>query len=342
MQTSTAIARSTEHAASTFPSDELWEKLSHFEFDQPGPHPFSIRLAVENAWTGHHTWDVLEEYRKLLYLIATVGNDLIGSPDIDIAWRLHLIYSESYRKNLCMEVLGKFIPHECHDGSEPADVTMKRFQKTLQAYRAAFGEPPATLWQAPMAKGLPLLQRWQVTRALAQETKRIEKSFLTTPENIPAQHQLRWRNIRDFALDKPNATYPFSRRLAEENDWTLAHALLVIREYKRFMYLCATSGYSVTPSLDVDEAWHLHQENTDSYWEEFCKKTLGKLFGHSPGNGSKEDDFKFEAVYERTLHDYTQVFGPPPREVFGTPPRTVWGIANPSINWAERLQEAVA
>ncbi len=168
-------------------------------------------------------------------------------------------------------------------------------------------------------------------RALAQETKRIEKSLPVSVENVPTQHQQRWRNIRRFVLDKPNATYPFSRRLAEENGWTLEHSLLVIREYKRFMFLCATSGYSVTPSLDVDEAWHLHQENTDSYWEEFCKQTLGKPFGHSPGNGSKEDDFKFEAVYERTLHDYTQIFG--------TPPREVWGVANPKIDWAERLKD---
>ena len=64
--------------------------------------------------------------------------------------------------------------------------------------------------------------------------------------------------IEAFGLDVPGAPDPFSRRLARENGWPTAYAERVVREYRRFVVLAVSAGHAVTPSEQVDQAWHLH------------------------------------------------------------------------------------
>ena len=80
-----------------------------------------------------------------------------------------------------------------------------------------------------------------------------------------------WQQISDYQIDAPDAEYPFSARLAQENDWSLQFADLVIAEYKRFIYLSCITKQALTPSREVDEAWHLHLTYTKDYWDRFCK-----------------------------------------------------------------------
>lgn len=58
----------------------------------------------------------------------------------------------------------------------------------------------------------------------------------------------------------------FVGRLARDNGWKPGYAERVYREYLRFVFLAATAGHPVTPSVDVDEVWHLHLCYTRSYW----------------------------------------------------------------------------
>ena len=67
-----------------------------------------------------------------------------------------------------------------------------------------------------------------------------------------------WARITKFALDDPRSELPFSQRLARENGWSRHFAIRVIGEYKRFCYLARRAGHGVTPSDEVDQAWHLH------------------------------------------------------------------------------------
>src|SRR5262245_45788335 len=106
------------HASVRLESDPLWSKVKAFPLDQKGPYPFSKRLAKENDWPYDYTLTVLEEYRKLMYLLATTGEDLVAAPDVEDAWRLHLIYTGSYFRGLCEGTLGKRIEHDCDDGSQ--------------------------------------------------------------------------------------------------------------------------------------------------------------------------------------------------------------------------------
>ena len=81
-----------------------------------------------------------------------------------------------------------------------------------------------------------------------------------------------WEDLSNFSLDNPEADFSFSQRLARENGWNLAHSLRVIEEYKKFIYMSVVTGKSLTPSDEVDQAWHLHLIYSYSYWVEMCEK----------------------------------------------------------------------
>lgn len=126
-----------------------------------------------------------------------------------------------------------------------------------------------------------------------------------------------WDKIEAFAIDDPGASLPFSARLARENGWTLRHAHRVIAEYKRFVFLMATSATPVCPSEGVDEAWHLHLCYTRSYWEGLCRGVVGRPIHHEPTQGGGEQLAHHQAMYERTLAAYRAAFN---RE----PPADIW------------------
>ena len=97
-------------------------------------------------------------------------------------------------------------------------------------------------------------------------------------------------------------------RLAKECGWSKGFALAVFQEYKRFIFMAAFSGHSVTPSYEIDQAWHIHLIYTRSYWKEMCEGILGKNIHHNPGNGEKGDDSNFKEAYRRTKETYKELY----------------------------------
>ena len=67
-----------------------------------------------------------------------------------------------------------------------------------------------------------------------------------------------YQAIEAFDIDGGPAEYSFHQRLAHEQKWSPAFAEKVIGEYKKFVYLAMVAGHPVTPSEQVDQAWHLH------------------------------------------------------------------------------------
>jgi len=126
-----------------------------------------------------------------------------------------------------------------------------------------------------------------------------------------------WERLERFSLDDSEAVFPFSARLARENDWSLEYSQRVIMEYKRFIFLGLTAGHPVTPSVAVDQVWHLHLSYTRSYWDEMCGQLLGKPFHHGPTKGGGKEGEKFNDWYNRTLQSYQQTFGQ-------APPADIW------------------
>ncbi|MEM9631187.1 MAG: hypothetical protein AAGA50_07665 [Pseudomonadota bacterium] len=153
-----------------------------------------------------------------------------------------------------------------------------------------------------------------------------------------------WNRICSAHPDTLEADFPFSARLARENGWTHDFALQVIEEYLRFAYLSQISPSVVTPSEDVDQAWHLHLTFTKHYWVPF-REALGGALHHMPTTGGAGQAAFFRDAYDKTLALYVQEFGTPPEDVwpsadirFSKGPRYrrvnangVWVIPKPKI-----------
>ncbi|TCW80970.1 TIGR04222 domain-containing membrane protein [Burkholderia sp. SRS-46] len=123
--------------------------------------------------------------------------------------------------------------------------------------------------------------------------------------------------LQAYAPDAPDAPQPHSRRLADAQGWTHAHALAVIDEYKRFAFLAQAAGHPVTPSHAVDAAWHLHLQYTREYWDVFCAGVLRAPLHHMPGTGASDEAAIYAEYYRRTLDSYRRLFG-------SEPPETIW------------------
>ncbi len=131
-----------------------------------------------------------------------------------------------------------------------------------------------------------------------------------------------YRRIAEFEVDEPAAVFTFTDKLAKENEWSHNFAMRVVDEYKKFVFLAITASHPVSPSDQVDQAWHLHLTYTRSYWNEFCPKVLGRPLHHGPSQGGVAEQKKFVQWYEQTLKSYRYFFGhEPPSDIWPDPKR---------------------
>lgn len=132
----------------------------------------------------------------------------------------------------------------------------------------------------------------------------------------PEQEQRLWQPILEHPLDKPGSSLNFTRRLARDNVWSHEFSLKVTEEYKRFVFLAMVCQHPVTPSDQVDQAWHLHLLYSRDYWEVF-HKILPHELHHGPTKGGIHEGEKFAEWYSKTLHSYWKWFGVhPPADVW--------------------------
>ena len=105
-------------------------------------------------------------------------------------------------------------------------------------------------------------------------------------------------------LTPPGVTLSFESRLARENGWDLAQAIAVVNEYRKFLFLMLEAGHPVTPSDQVDQAWHLHLVYTNSYWNDLCGRIAGRPLHHGPTAGGSDEKVKFSDWYEKTKSQF--------------------------------------
>lgn len=156
-----------------------------------------------------------------------------------------------------------------------------------------------------------------------------------TTNDIDCHEDPRWIAIRDFPLDDQDAGLSFSRRLARENGWPRGFTGRVIDEYRRFCYIAVRTKKPVTPSEEVDQAWHLHLLYSRSYWEDFCPNILKTPFHHGPTRGGAKEGAKFHGWYSETLKSYEAIFGE-------TPPPDIWPAAKDRFRHAAAFRRVNA
>ena len=133
------------------------------------------------------------------------------------------------------------------------------------------------------------------------------------------ENQNLWLKVARFPLNDPNATYPFSAKLAANQGWSEDKTWRVIAEYKKFMFLCMTAPNGASPSPEVDECWHLHLTFTANY-AAFCAETSSKFIHHNPSKGGTTEHHRHIDWYEETLKNYVQTFQQiPPSDIWTMP-----------------------
>lgn len=128
---------------------------------------FEGRLAAENGWSEPFAARVGVEYRRFLALIAIGDEQLTPSDAVDQAWHLHLAYTRDYWHHLCRDIVGRDIHHEpTSGGSDQRERYRDRYARTLDRYRATFGEsPPADIWPDPADRFAGRFVRVDLTQA---------------------------------------------------------------------------------------------------------------------------------------------------------------------------------
>jgi hypothetical protein len=139
-----------------------------------------------------------------------------------------------------------------------------------------------------------------------------ENGIMTSPINSQlwkSQQVKLYNRIQTFNIDQPGDSFPFSKRLARDHQWSLIYAQRVIEEYKKFLFLAIVADYPVTPSNAVDQAWHLHLTYTHSYWNDLCIHILPRPLHHTPTQGGQQQRDLFWDYYRKTLESYECFFG---------------------------------
>lgn len=133
------------------------------------------------------------------------------------------------------------------------------------------------------------------------------------------EQDLLWQKLKTLAITPPNYSLTFEARLAREQAWSLDRSLAVVEEYRKFLFLMLTCSHPVTPSEDVDAAWHLHLLYTRSYYEDLCQKIAGFVIHHQPTAGGQAEGSKFREWYQQTINSYQEYFGKPPADIWPDP-----------------------
>jgi hypothetical protein len=137
-----------------------------------------------------------------------------------------------------------------------------------------------------------------------------------------SQNSALLNDLLAMSIGPQHAKLSFAGRLVRDNDWSEHFAARVEQEYKRFLYLAATCGHAVTPSDEVDQAWHLHLAYSRHYWDVLCGSILMRPLHHGPTEGGDQENDRYCEQYLATLESYRSVFGDePPSDIWPSPDR---------------------
>jgi hypothetical protein len=145
----------------------LWSAVQQFPLNDPNAAiTFQRKLSAKQNWSPSYTEQVIEEYRKFIFLCCISPNGASPSQAVDEAWHLHLTYTQSYWIDLCKNTLNKDIHHHPSRGGDDEDHKHRDwYAETLTLYQSVFGSPPPIeIWPPPKTSETPLEEPVPVIR----------------------------------------------------------------------------------------------------------------------------------------------------------------------------------
>ncbi|WP_027421243.1 glycine-rich domain-containing protein [Crocinitomix catalasitica] len=132
----------------------LWNKILNFNIDDPdSSFTFTDRLCRENDWRMEYALRTIIEYKKFIFLICISDSAQTPSDQVDQVWHLHLLYTQSYWKEFCKELLNTEIHHGPTKGWEERGFFKDQYATTLTYYIQKFKEkPPIDIWPTPQKR----------------------------------------------------------------------------------------------------------------------------------------------------------------------------------------------
>jgi hypothetical protein len=127
---------------------DLLNRIQAFSFDEREcALPFADRLARENQWSDMHAERVISEYKRFIFLAMVAGHPVTPSDEVGQVWHLHLLYTRSYWKRFCGEVLRRELHHDPTTGGRSETSKFEHwYDQTLDSYHRFFGAPPQDIW----------------------------------------------------------------------------------------------------------------------------------------------------------------------------------------------------
>jgi hypothetical protein len=129
---------------------ELWESIKAFRFDKPNVTlTFAKRLARENNFSESFANEIIEEYKKFIFLCCVSKHQVTPSHYVDLVWHLHLTYTKSYWIELCKNTIHREIHHNPTEGGRTESNKFRNcYNDTIELYKAKFKKnPPLHIWQ---------------------------------------------------------------------------------------------------------------------------------------------------------------------------------------------------
>lgn len=132
-----------------FDENPIWKQIENFRFDFENYNgKFPEKLARTGNWGPDFTREVVEEYKKFLFLAATEIFTIIPPPTVDLAWKIHSENYPSSWKSLCTHVIQCKLKRKVPDSED--DIHSKidsLYRETVIIYSNTFVTyPPADIW----------------------------------------------------------------------------------------------------------------------------------------------------------------------------------------------------
>lgn len=187
--------------------------------------------------------------------------------------------------------------------------------------------PPGVGQKAPAAVPSLILRRLRLLPAVVVQVGAVAGGAVEIEDPSEDFHIKILQELNRFAKQ---GELSFKARLARENGWDDRFTQQVLDEYGTFCFLATQVQHPVTPSDEVDQAWHLHLQYTQHYMETWLPFLGIKLY-HGPTKGGKAEAARYDKQYKQTLESYEEITGVPP-------PWNVWPSADIRFNHSPYAQ----